>query len=106
MDPSKKVSDLNCGVQDLLLEVVDLKQEVPDLRFGGIRPNLTPAFTQVLKYSFKLKLELVWKSDAEITFGLKPNLSKLPVKLPYEQFKTTFFKLNFAWKPKHRFKFC
>ena len=25
VDPSKKVTDLNCGVQDLLLEVVDLK---------------------------------------------------------------------------------
>ena len=25
VDPSKKVPDLNCGVQDLLLEVVDLK---------------------------------------------------------------------------------
>jgi len=26
------VPDLSCAVQDLLLEVVDLKQEVPDLR--------------------------------------------------------------------------
>jgi len=25
MNPSRKVSDLNCGVQDLLLQVVDLK---------------------------------------------------------------------------------
>jgi len=25
VDPNKKVPDLNCGVQDLLLEVVDLK---------------------------------------------------------------------------------
>ena len=25
VNPSKKVPDLNCGVQDLLLEVVDLK---------------------------------------------------------------------------------
>jgi len=25
VDPSKKVPDLNCGMQDLLLEVVDLK---------------------------------------------------------------------------------
>jgi len=25
VDPSKKVPDLNCGVQDLLLQVVDLK---------------------------------------------------------------------------------
>jgi len=25
VDPSKKVPDLKCGVQDLLLEVVDLK---------------------------------------------------------------------------------
>jgi len=42
VDPSKKVPDLNCEVQDLLLEVVNLKYEVPDLRCGGIRPNLTP----------------------------------------------------------------
>jgi len=34
--PAKKVPDLNFGVQDLLLEVVDLKQEVPDLRSDGI----------------------------------------------------------------------
>ena len=27
VDPSKKVPDLNCEVQDLLLEVVDLKRE-------------------------------------------------------------------------------
>ena len=30
VEPRKKVQDLNCGVQDLLLEVVDLDQEVPD----------------------------------------------------------------------------
>ena len=30
VEPRKKVPDLNCEVQDLLLEVVDLKQEVPD----------------------------------------------------------------------------
>ena len=36
VDPSKKVPDLNCEVEDLLLEGVDLKQEVPDLRSGGI----------------------------------------------------------------------
>jgi len=42
VDPSKKVPGLNCGVQELLLEVVDLKKEVPDLRSGRIRPNLTP----------------------------------------------------------------
>jgi len=41
MEPSKKMPHLNCEVQDLLFEVVDLKQEVPDLRSGGIRPNLT-----------------------------------------------------------------
>ena len=46
VNPSKKVPDLNCGVQDLLLKVVDLKQEVPDLRSGGIRPNLTPGRNQ------------------------------------------------------------
>ena len=44
VDPSKKVPYLNCEVQDLLLEVVDLKQEVPDLRSGGIPLNLTPGF--------------------------------------------------------------
>jgi len=27
VDPSKKVPELNCEVEDLLLEVVDLKQE-------------------------------------------------------------------------------
>jgi len=36
VDPSKKVPDLNSEVQDLLLQVVDLEQEVPDLRSGGI----------------------------------------------------------------------
>jgi len=36
------VPDLNCEVQDLLLEVVDIKQEVPDLRSGGTpSPDLT-----------------------------------------------------------------
>jgi len=43
VDPSKKVPDLYCEVQDQLLEVVDLKQEVPDLRSGEIPHNLTPA---------------------------------------------------------------
>ena len=37
VDPGKKVPDLNCEVHDLLLEDVDLEQEVPDLRSGGIR---------------------------------------------------------------------
>ena len=37
MDPSKKVPDLNCAVQDLLLEVVDLKQEV---RYDTIRDTI------------------------------------------------------------------
>ena len=41
VDPRKKVPDFNCEVRDLLLEVVDLKQEMPDLRSGGIPPNLT-----------------------------------------------------------------
>ena len=44
MDPSKKVQDLDCKVQHLLLEVVDLKQEVPDLRSGGILPQFNPRF--------------------------------------------------------------
>jgi len=44
VDPNKKVTDLNCEVQDLLLEVVDVKQEVQYLRSGGIPPpNLPPA---------------------------------------------------------------
>jgi len=43
VDACKKVPDLNCGVQHLLLQVVDLKQEVPDLRSGGIPHNLAPA---------------------------------------------------------------
>ena len=43
VDPSRKVPDLNCEIQDPLLEVVVLKYEVPDLRSGGIPPcNLTP----------------------------------------------------------------
>jgi len=33
------VPDLNYEEQDLLLEVVDLKQEVPDLRSGGTPPQ-------------------------------------------------------------------
>ena len=49
MDPSKKVSDLNCEVQDLLLEVVDFKQEVPDLRSGGIHPNLALPLCNVIR---------------------------------------------------------
>ena len=40
VDPSKKVPVLNCEVQDLILEVVDLKEEVPDLRSGGIFPPI------------------------------------------------------------------
>jgi len=45
--PAKKVPDLNCGVGDLLLEVVYLKQEVPDLRSGGTPHNFTPADDEV-----------------------------------------------------------
>ena len=41
--PSKKVPDLKCELQDLFLEIVDLKREVPDLTSGGIPLNLTPA---------------------------------------------------------------
>ena len=44
VDPSKKVPDLNCEVQDLLLEVVGMKQEVPDLRSVGFPLNLTPGY--------------------------------------------------------------
>ena len=39
VNPSKKVPDLDCEVQDLL-EVVDLKQEMSDLRSSGIPPPL------------------------------------------------------------------
>jgi len=39
VDPSKKVSDLNHEVQDLLLEEVDLDF---DLRSGGISPQINP----------------------------------------------------------------
>ena len=42
VDPSKKVPDLKCEVQDLLLEVVHLKQEVragSEIRWDP--PNLT-----------------------------------------------------------------
>jgi len=49
VDPSKKVLDLNCEVQDLLLEVVDFKQEVPDLRSGGIHPNLALPLCNVIR---------------------------------------------------------
>jgi len=44
VDPSKKVPDLNCEVQDLLIEAVDLKRKVSDLRSCGIRPNLTGSY--------------------------------------------------------------
>jgi len=40
VNPSKKVPDLNSEVQDLVLEAVDLKEEVPDLRSA---PNFTSA---------------------------------------------------------------
>jgi len=37
VDPDKQVPDLNIvGVEDLLLEAVNLKQKVLDLRSGGI----------------------------------------------------------------------
>jgi len=36
------VLDLHLAVADPRLEVVDLKQKVPERRSGGIRPNLTP----------------------------------------------------------------
>jgi len=42
VDPNIKVLDLYLAVADPRLEVVDLKQEVPERRSGGIRPNLTP----------------------------------------------------------------
>jgi len=77
VDPSKKVPYLNCEVQDLLLEVVDLKQEVPDLRSGGIPHNLTPAcvihmvpwvsrvYTQRRLHNFVM-VQLLYNSCAQI----------------------------------------
>ena len=44
VDPGIQVPDLNREGQDLLLEVVDLKREVSDLRSCGIRPNLTRSY--------------------------------------------------------------
>ena len=41
-DPTKKVPDLNCEVQDLLLDVVDLIQEVPDRDPAGPPPQFNP----------------------------------------------------------------
>ena len=41
VDPRRKLPDLNCEVEDLLLEVVDLK--APDLRSGAIPLDLAPA---------------------------------------------------------------
>jgi len=45
VDPNIKVLDLHLAVADPRSEVVDLKQEVPERRSGGIRPNLTPGLT-------------------------------------------------------------
>ena len=53
MDPRRKVPDLNCEVQDLLLVVVDLKQEVPDLRSGGIPPQFNPFSSELFLGSFE-----------------------------------------------------
>ena len=41
MDPNRKVPNLNCEVQDLLLEVANLKQEALDLRSTGT-PQFNP----------------------------------------------------------------
>jgi len=48
VDHSKKLPGFNCEVQDLLLDEVDLNQEVPDLRSGGIPHNLTPGHVCVV----------------------------------------------------------
>ena len=40
--------DLKIKVPDFGVKVPDRKLEVPDLRSGGIRLNLTPAFTCVV----------------------------------------------------------
>jgi len=79
-DPSKKVPDLNCQVQgqDLLLEAVDLKQEVPDLRSSGIPP---PQFNPWLLVKYTQRRENVRREptirydtirDAILTCARKP----------------------------------
>jgi len=47
VDPNIKVLDLYLAVADPRLEVVDLKQEVPERRSSGIRPNLTPGVNPI-----------------------------------------------------------
>jgi len=68
VDPCKNVPDLNCEIHDLLLDVVDLKQEVPDLRSRGIPANLTPVFNMsltALLFSLRLGAE---RSSQRIRF--------------------------------------
>ena len=50
MNPRKKVPDLNSEVQDLVLEAVDLKEEVPDLRSAPSFTSASPitSFAQTL----------------------------------------------------------
>ena len=43
VDPSKKMPDVNCEVQDLLLEVVDLKHEVPASDRPSVRQSAAAA---------------------------------------------------------------
>jgi len=48
----KKVPDLSCEVQDLLLEVVDLKQEVPYLSSGWIPRQFNPRVLVIVNYAY------------------------------------------------------
>ena len=79
VDPSKKVPDLNREGQDLLLEVVDLKRKVSDLRSCGIRPNLTRSYVP----SPRLRVSLTpsawqWRrassACATMTSSIKPEV--------------------------------
>jgi len=71
LDPSKKVPGLNCGVQDLLLDVVDLKLKTrgvgSEIR-RDLPPNLTPAYGYVCLSVRKL-----------ISRSTTPNFTRLPL---------------------------
>ena len=89
-DPSKKVPDLNCQVQgqDLLLEAVDLKQEVPDLRSSGIPgPNLTPgcwlnAHNAVNTYDASLRYDTI-RYDTRCYFNVRSKADISQLNLPH-----------------------
>ena len=75
VEPNKKVPDLNCGIQDLLLDewISNSKQEVSDLRSGGIPPNLTPAYGYVCLSVRKL-----------ISRSTTPNFTRLPLPVAWD----------------------